>query len=207
MKKIEKGSFIAFFKKSANMFTLQHQLSTRTTTLLLILMTVIALFIRIEYVKNTVINRPIRADAREYVIYGYSFAKHGTYSREIPSPEPRPDSFRSPGYPLLIALSFVLGGNNGFYPITIYTQIVLSALLIPLTFFYRNSFSTVGRGNDRLCSGRFQPASDLDAKLYVNGNTVLFYSASGKLRFIALPCCYGITSVSGLYTPPLSNLI
>lgn len=117
------------------MIKCKYEISTRLIILLLCLISTIALFIRIQYINHTDVYKPIRADARQYVLYGYNLAYHGIFSKEIPSSNtPSPDSFRSPGYPLLIALSFLLGGDNGFYPIVIYTQIILSVLLVPLTF-------------------------------------------------------------------------
>lgn len=107
----------------------------RITILLVCLISVIALFIRVQYVNHTSIYRPIRADARQYVLYGYNLAHHGTFSQEFPASAPSPDSFRSPGYPMVIALAFLLGGEQGYYPIVIYCQVVLSTLLVPLTFF------------------------------------------------------------------------
>lgn len=94
----------------------------------------LALHVRIQYVNQTLIDTPIRADASQYVIYGYNLVNHGTFSKEFPSDNPCPDSFRSPGYPLLIALALILGGDQGFYPIVIYTQTVLGASVALLTF-------------------------------------------------------------------------
>lgn len=68
-----------------------------------------ALVIRVQYVRHTSIYQPIRADARQYVLYGYNLAHHGTFSREFPASAPSPDSFRLPGYPLVIALSLFTG--------------------------------------------------------------------------------------------------
>jgi 4-amino-4-deoxy-L-arabinose transferase-like glycosyltransferase len=115
-----------------NSYQLIH--SKRLTFLIVCLITITALFIRIKYVEQTVIENPIRADARQYVIYGYNIYSYGIFSKELSS-KPSPDSFRSPGYPFLISLAFMIGGKHGFYPIVIYFQTILSALLVPLTFF------------------------------------------------------------------------
>ena len=89
----------------------------------------LALHVRIQYVNKTLIDAPIRADARQYVIYGYNLANHGTFSKEFPSDNPCPDSFRSPGYPLLIALALILGGDQGFYPIVpVHNDFILKGL-------------------------------------------------------------------------------
>ena len=109
-------------------------LTKRLTFLILCLMTALAMFMRMEYIQTTVIPRPIVADARQYVLYGHNLCYHGTFSKELASGEPRPDAFRSPGYPLLIALGFVLGGKQGFYPVLLVFQAMLGALMVPLTF-------------------------------------------------------------------------
>lgn len=111
----------------------------RVVFLTVCLITVLALFIRVKYVEHTEIYNPIRADARQYVIYGYNIYSHGIFSKELSS-KPSPDSFRSPGYPLLISLAFAAGGRNYFYPVSIYSQTIISALLIPLTFLIGKRF-------------------------------------------------------------------
>jgi len=91
-----------------------------------------ALQIRIQYVNQTVVDIPIRADARQYVVYAYNLF-NGTFSKDLPngSAIPRPDSFRSPGYPLFIVLVFALGGDTEN---VVYAQAVLSALAVLITF-------------------------------------------------------------------------
>jgi 4-amino-4-deoxy-L-arabinose transferase-like glycosyltransferase len=98
------------------------------------LITLLALFLRGAYIENTVIVNPITRDAREYIRYGYNLAYQGVFSQDTDSQPPHPDSFRSPGYPMLIALSFLIGGEERFYPLLIYSQAVFSTLLVPMTF-------------------------------------------------------------------------
>lgn len=107
--------------------------SKRLTVLIVCLITITALFLRVKYVEQTVIHAPIRTDAKQYVTYGYNIYSHGVFSKELSS-EPSPDSLRSPGYPMLISLAFMIGGKNFFYPITLYIQTIISSLLVPLTF-------------------------------------------------------------------------
>lgn len=99
---------------------------------LLFFIVAIALQIRIQYVNQTVVAIPIRADARQYVVYAYNLF-NGTFSKDFPngSAIPRPDSFRSPGYPLFIVLIFALGGDTDT---VVYAQAVLSALTVLITF-------------------------------------------------------------------------
>lgn len=103
------------------------------TILLLILITLASLALKIAYINTTEIISPIRADAAEYVLYGYNLYKHGIYSQEQ-SETPEPDSFRSPGFPLLITLAFHLGGNDDFYLLTLLMQITITSLLVPLSY-------------------------------------------------------------------------
>ncbi len=102
-------------------------------TLLFIIFS-IALLIRIQYVNTTIIPKPIVADARQYVIYGHNLIMHGIYSKED-TENPAPDSFRSPGYPMFIALALFFGGDQGYFPIVIFTQVILSSLLVLLTYY------------------------------------------------------------------------
>ena len=88
-----------------------------------------SVLVRAYYIKSTVIIRPIRADARDYIIYGYNLAHHGTFSRTYPADHPSPDAFRSPGYPLLVALSFLLEGEKGYYDLLLNFQIVLGGFV------------------------------------------------------------------------------
>ena len=106
---------------------------------ILFLITFLALLIRVKYVEQTEIYNPIRADAAQYVTYGYNLYYHGVFSKDFIE-KPLPDSYRSPGYPILISLAFKIGGKHYFYPVVIYFQIVFSMLLVPLTFFIGRRF-------------------------------------------------------------------
>ncbi len=108
---------------------------SKKAVVLLAIVTVIAIFLRIGYVHFTTIEGPLRADAGQYVIYALNLVQHGTFSNDYPSSAPRPDSYRSPGYPAFIALAMLFGGKNAYYPVIRYTQVVLSGLMVPLTFF------------------------------------------------------------------------
>jgi hypothetical protein len=80
----------------------------------------VGLFIRIQYIETTIIPNPIVADAKQYVTYGHNIFSHGIYSKEL-SNNPRPDSFRSPGYPIIIAAAMFIGRGKGHYQIIIIT--------------------------------------------------------------------------------------
>ena len=113
----------------------QKRVPQKTLSFTLCLLTLLALFVRIQYFRETVITHPIGGDARDYVDYGYNLYAHGVFSKEIVNEgRPTPDAFRSPGYPFLISMAFFMGGKLFFYPIIIYAQIIMGALLVPLTF-------------------------------------------------------------------------
>ena len=98
-----------------------------------------ATVIRVAYV-NLLLNEhnikdfPIHADSRQYVKYGYNLAEHKTFSIEFPSPNPIPDSFRSPGYPLVIAISMGLTNGTQFIPVVLYSQVMLGSTIVLLTY-------------------------------------------------------------------------
>ncbi len=104
----------------------------RETVLALVLLA-LALWVRYNYLEQAVsIN--LKGDAADYIAYGYNILHHGTFSLQFPNDHPAPDAYRSPGYPLLIAVAFFLGGEEGFENTTVVLQAVQSALLAPLAF-------------------------------------------------------------------------
>ena len=69
---------------------------------------VIAAWFRIVAVEETVVDQPMRADARQYYLAAYNLVFHGTYSRSpagLNNPGVRlsADAYRYPGLPLVIA--------------------------------------------------------------------------------------------------------
>ena len=95
----------------------------------------LAVFIRFEYLKHTDVETPIRGDAYQYYAYGYNLRHFGIFSQNTDLAKPIPDSFRVPGYPLLIATLIFFMGDTNFYPLILYLQSILSSLLVILTFF------------------------------------------------------------------------
>jgi 4-amino-4-deoxy-L-arabinose transferase-like glycosyltransferase len=108
---------------------------SRATFLLLFLIFLSALLIRMQYLRLAESQILIARDAKQYVDYGRNLIHHGTFSKGDPATKPQPDSFRSPAYPVLIALSMSVGGESHYLQCLVYTQALLSALLVPLTFF------------------------------------------------------------------------
>ena len=100
----------------------------------LIVLGALALLLRVSYVRVTKVNAPIRADAHQYVVYAWNVLHRGTFSQSIPGETLTADSFRSPGYPLFIALALSIGGPQYLYPIVLYAQAIVGALAVPLTY-------------------------------------------------------------------------
>jgi 4-amino-4-deoxy-L-arabinose transferase-like glycosyltransferase len=117
---------------------------TRVHYLILSLIFLIGLLLRILYVHPIVDDTHIARDAKQYVDYGYNLFHHQTYSKQRASSHPVPDSLRSPGYPLFIALFMTAYGDADYLPKLIYAQAVLGALLAPLALFVGIHFLPVG---------------------------------------------------------------
>ena len=83
-------------------------LSSRTRWILLACILALGAWFRIVAIENTVVDHPIRADATEYYLSAYNLVFHGVYTKsrarlDDPKAELAPDSYRSPGLPLVIA--------------------------------------------------------------------------------------------------------
>lgn len=100
--------------------------------LLLLLVGLLAFYVRELFVLATIVDVPIRGDVRDYVAYALNLVQHGVYSGTYPPHPPVPDSFRMPGYPWLIALGMTLwpqGADatqlDGWYPFVLQAQVAL----------------------------------------------------------------------------------
>lgn len=100
----------------------------RRTVFLALAVTVLALAVRGLFSLYTPVIDPLRADAGQYAIYGYNLATHGVFSGQYPAQQPQPDSYRSPGYPLLVAAAIALVGTSGYYPLLLAANALLGAL-------------------------------------------------------------------------------
>ena len=71
----------------------------------LTLILLIAAYLRFGAVNQTVVSNSLRADAGQYFSYAFNLKYRGVYSvaRPVPHSHPRPDAYRSPGYPLFLA--------------------------------------------------------------------------------------------------------
>lgn len=99
----------------------------------LVLLTLLALFLRVAYLRTTEVDTPLRADAREYALYASNLVQHGVYSKQV-SASPAPDAFRSPGFPLLAAAVLALSGPQRMLDGVLWLQSLLGAAMVPLAF-------------------------------------------------------------------------
>lgn len=112
----------------------------------LIAIMVLALGLRVHTVLNTEVIYPFRADAGEYFLYAYNLEHFGIFSASAAgfaqTGTPEPDAYRTPGYPLFLAL-FVDGkSSEKMLTQILLTQALLSTLAVYLTFlFCRRIFS------------------------------------------------------------------
>lgn len=108
--------------------------------LLLCLVALVALAIREHFVLVTVVDIPIRGDIREYVAYAWNLVEHGIFSSAFPQPGiPAPDSFRSPGYPWLLAIGMSASPQlgpwsqlGGWYDFVLQAQVLLGTATVVL---------------------------------------------------------------------------
>lgn len=114
-------------------------LSRRTTVIILALLLLGGLYLRLVSVRGTVIDAPFRADAKDYVSYALNMKHSGIYSRDDQillggDSTPRPDSVRTPGYPLFLYPMADSENLPVFYAQAQYAQALLSAATIGLVF-------------------------------------------------------------------------
>jgi 4-amino-4-deoxy-L-arabinose transferase-like glycosyltransferase len=104
---------------------------TARPALLIAAMTVLALLVRLFYVRTAIVDHPLRGDAVQYFAYALNLVDHHIFSIVSPDGIAKPDSFRDPGYPLFLALMVKLfGRGQPFYLAVLDAQCVLSALTV-----------------------------------------------------------------------------
>lgn len=92
-----------------------------------------AFLFRLGYQAGTTVDDPMRTDAGQYTSIGWNILHHGVVSLSPPErTPPLPDSYRGPGYPLLVAASMLMGGDTGWYRYLLLMQAALGALSVAL---------------------------------------------------------------------------
>jgi len=73
---------------------------------------VLAFSLRLLFVWMGAVEYPIRGDINQYVLYAWNLSHHGVFSADRPSPSaPAPNSYRTPGYPALLATTMLAAGH------------------------------------------------------------------------------------------------
>ena len=101
--------------------------------------------LRIQSVVNTVVDTPVRADAREYVLYAHNLKNYGVYSRTNTfvtgeQATPVPDAKRTPLFPLFIALFLDKSPTMDNISTITRVQAVISTITVLLVFLISRQF-------------------------------------------------------------------
>ncbi len=114
----------------------------------LILIGCLGFLLRFYSVKHTQVIGPLRADARDYFMYGYNLKFEHVYSRSTkslqdPAAAVKPDAIRSPGYPLfLVPFEDRVPTSRTLKKITL-AQVIVSSLTLVIAFFFYRMFLPV----------------------------------------------------------------
>lgn len=96
---------------------------------------VLGVYVRYLVVQHSVVDTPIRADAREYYSYAVNMQEWGVYSKEYKASEsPKSDSLRSPGFPVF-AYMFYNRNQDIFVKQVIIAQTILQIFSFSFLFF------------------------------------------------------------------------
>jgi 4-amino-4-deoxy-L-arabinose transferase-like glycosyltransferase len=109
--------------------------SRRFWLLALFAIALLALVLRVYYVRTAVVDHPIRGDAAQYYAYALNLHLHGVFSKDVPSAATiTPDNYRDPGYPLFLSVWMnALGWADTWYAAVLLSQALLGALTVMLT--------------------------------------------------------------------------
>jgi hypothetical protein len=95
----------------------------------------VALVWRVGYLERFVPERILVGDEQQYASYALNLVRYGIYSSALPGSEPVPDTYRSPGLPLLGAAIMAIVGieDASWYRVALYVQALIGALTALLT--------------------------------------------------------------------------
>ncbi len=181
--------------------TAMEQAITNSTLQRLSVFVVLALIVclgfglRLIALQETVVNHPIRADARQYILYAYNLSNHETYSlsdRGLYTEEPPPpDAIRSPGYPLFLSV-FINKIQLAEIDRALMAQTLVSGLTVLLVFLICRQISATGWA---LVAAGFTAISPhlINANVYLLTETMFSFSVTVLFLFL----CYAYRSGSG----------
>ena len=127
--------------------------------------------LRFSYNSETLMDNPVRGDAKYYIYYAFNLIEHQVFSKEYNVASPVPDSFWAPGYPVFLAAVMVAADTLGlrFFDLLLFTQLLLGVSTIALTYSLARmctdkSWSWSGR------PGGFIPSFGQHGSLRLDGN-------------------------------------
>ena len=149
------------------------------TVMAVVAVCAVALFLRWYYVVTALVDNPFRGDAAQYYSYAWNLLNHHVFSMARPGAElVVPDSYRAPGYPLLLAawMNFV-DDLDLWVGAVVLTQCLLGALTAGMTLLLARFWLPL----------RWSVAAGLLAAAWPHSITVTQYLLSETLYgFIAL---------------------
>jgi 4-amino-4-deoxy-L-arabinose transferase-like glycosyltransferase len=98
-------------------------------------------WMRVDAALNTVVDRPFRNDAKDYVSYSYNWSHYGVYSRQTSWLSNQPpqhivaDALRQPGYPAYLRLFLAEAPDLPFVNRVMLSQACIGIALMVLVFF------------------------------------------------------------------------
>lgn len=118
-------------------------MSKRSSWLLLMLIIVLGAALRIQAISTTVVNNPIRADARIYYFAALNLERWSVFAKAEPSESaPKPDAFVQPGLPFAITPLIEYPPTERMLLRINTIQAILGTLTILLTFSFFKLIAT-----------------------------------------------------------------
>ena len=114
--------------------------------LIIIGISVVGLYLRLQMVKKTEVHQPIRADAAKYYCCAHNLKQYGVYSTLSPDKlkgkEPTPDAHLTPGYPLFLLPFVEFPPTYEMVDHILVTQAIISTLTILAALGFFRAFLT-----------------------------------------------------------------
>ncbi len=106
----------------------------------MVMVMLLAVVLRFTSAHDTVVDRPIRGDAKDYVGYAYNWKNNDIYSRQVtwvPSHRPAqtsPDALRPPGYPAFLMPFLTKTPDWAFVRSVMWAQACIGIVIVLMTF-------------------------------------------------------------------------
>lgn len=170
---------------------------------LLLLIILLGLYLRVGAVLNTVVDTPVRADAKLYYLYSLNIQRSDTFSHSLPSAVvPVPDAFAPPIYPLAITPFLEFPPTDRMAVNIGLIQAVLGTLTILFTYLL---FKQVGGAVTGLFAAMLTSISPhlISLTVYMLTETLFTFLMMGGLLCMA----YAIRTRSFLFSVASGGLI